>query len=70
MSNKEIIFYNDINDLTYKINKYKKDIKEARSIAKNGRETYLKKFNSTIVADFILSKTFDYKSKNKFIWDK
>jgi len=70
LSNKEIIFYNDINDLSYKINKYKKDIKEARSIAKNGRDTYLKKFNSTIVADFILSKTFDYKSKNKFVWQK
>jgi len=70
LSNKEIIFYKDINDLSYKINKYKKDIKEARSIAKNGRDTYLKNFNSTIVADFILSKTFDYKSKNKFIWEK
>jgi len=69
LSNKEIIFYNDINDLSYKINKYKKDKKEARSIAKNGRDTYLKNFNSTIVADFILSKTFDYKSKNKFIWE-
>ena len=70
LSNKEIIFYNDINDLSYKINKYKKDVKEARSIAKNGRDIYLKKFNSTIVADFILSKTFDYKSKNKFVWEK
>ena len=70
LSNKEIIFYNDINDLSYKINKYKKDVKEARSIAKKGRDTYLKKFNSTIVADFILSKTFDYKSKNKFVWQK
>ena len=70
LSNKEIIFYNDINDLSYKINKYKKDKKEARIIAKNGRDTYLKNFNSTIVADFILSKTFDYRSKNKFIWEK
>ena len=70
LSNKEIIFYNDINDLNYKINKYKKDKKEAKIIAKNGRDTYLKNFNSTIVADFILSKTFDYKSKNKFIWEK
>jgi len=70
LSNKEIIFYKNINDLSYKINKYKKDTKEARSIAKNGRDTYLKNFNSTIVADFILSKTFDYKSKNKFIWEK
>ena len=69
LSNKEIIFYNDINDLSYKINKYKKDKKEAKIIAKNGRDTYLKNFNSTIVADFILSKTFDYRSKNKFIWE-
>ena len=52
------------------LNKYKKDKKEARIIAKNGRDTYLKNFNSTIVADFILSKTFDYKSKNKFLWEK
>ena len=69
LSNKEIIFYNDIHDLSYKINKYKKDTKEAQKIAKNGRTTYLKNFNSTIVSDYILSKLFDYKSKNKFIWD-
>ena len=69
LSNNEIIFYNDINDLSDKINKYKRDTKEARKIAKNGRNTYLKNFNSTIVSDFILSKLFDYKSKNKFIWD-
>ena len=70
LSNKEIVFYKDINDLSYKINKYKKDYKDAKRIAKNGRNTYLKNFNSTIVADYILSKTFDYKSKNKFVWDK
>ena len=70
LSNKEIIFYNNIDDLSYKINKYKKDTKEAKKIAKNGRDTYLKNFNSTIVCDFILSKLFDYKSKNKFIWEK
>jgi glycosyltransferase involved in cell wall biosynthesis len=69
LSNKEIIFYNDIHDLSYKISKYKKDSKEAQKIAKNGRNTYLKNFNSTIVSDFILSKLFDYKSKNKFIWE-
>jgi len=66
----QLIFYDDINDLQYKLNKYKKDHKERRSIAKNGRDFYLKEFNSTIVADFILSKTFNYKSKNKFIWEK
>ena len=65
----QIVFYNNINDLSEKLNKYKKDKKEAKRIAKNGRDVYLKKFNSTMVSDFILSKVFDYRSKNKFIWE-
>jgi len=69
LSNKEIVFYKDIYDLSDKINKYKKDKNDAKKIAKNGRHTYLKNFNSTIIADFILSKTFDYKSNYKFIWE-
>jgi hypothetical protein len=32
LSNKEIIFYDDIYDLSYKINKYKKDKKDAVKI--------------------------------------
>ena len=69
-STDQIIFYNDINDLSYKLNKYKVDHKERKRIAKNGKNFYLKEFNSTLVADYILSKTLDYKSKNKFVWDK
>tara|TARA_B100000787_G_C16145581_1_gene274078 strand:+ start:116 stop:1048 length:933 start_codon:yes stop_codon:yes gene_type:complete len=69
-SNNQIVFYNNLNDLSYKINKYKKDSKERKRIARNGNKFYLKEFNSTKVADFILSKTMDYKSKNKFIWEK
>ena len=70
LSNDEIISYKDIDDLSYKINKYKKDIKDAKRIAKNGHDTYLKNFNSTIVSDYMLSKLFDYKSKYKFLWVK
>ena len=69
-STDQIVFYNNLNDLSYKINKYKKDSKERKRIARNGNEFYLKEFNSTKVADFILSKTMDYKSKHKFIWEK
>ena len=69
-SENQMIFYNDLDDLSYKLNKYKKDSKDMKRIAKNGKDFYLKEFNSTIVADFILSKTLDYKSKNKFIWEK
>jgi len=70
ITNDQAIFYKNIDDLSYKINKYKKDYKNRNRIAKNGKEFYLKKINSYLVADFILSKTFDYKSKNKFIWER
>ena len=70
LTHDQIIFYDNIDDLGYKLNKYKKDTKDAKRIAMNGRSVYLKKFNSTIVSDYILSKLFDYKSKNKFIWEK
>jgi len=69
-SKDQIIFYTDIDDLSYKLNKYKVDHKERKRIAKNGKNFYLKEFNSTLVADYILCKTLDYKSKNKFIWNK
>jgi spore maturation protein CgeB len=65
-----LIYYSNLDDLSYKINKYKKDKKQAKKIAKKGRDIYLKYFNSTIVSDYMLSKLFDYKSSNKFIWEK
>ena len=64
----QIIFYKNLDDLSYKLNKYKKDFKERNRIAKNGRDFYLKEFNSTLISDFILSKTLDYKTKRSFIW--
>ena len=63
------INYSNIDDLGYKLNKYKRDVKDRKKIAYNGKVFYLKYINSTIVADFILSKTFGFKSKNNFIWE-
>ena len=70
LTNNQIIYYDDINDLSYKLKKYKKDHKDRKRIAKNGRDIYQKRFNSTLVAEFILSKTLNYKSKKDFIWEK
>ena len=67
-SNKEIIFYQNLDDLTQKLNKYKIDKKEGKKIAKKGRDKYLKYFNSDIVSEYLISKTFDIKSKNDVIW--
>ena len=36
-----------------------KNNKKRLSIAKNGRKSYHKKFNSVLVADYIISKTFN-----------
>ncbi len=68
-SSKEIIFYNSINDLAEKINKYNTDDRSRIKIAKAGKKKYFKYFNSSIVAQFIIDKTFE-NSNNKFYWDK
>ncbi len=69
-SKKELVFYNNIDDLSEKMSKYKKDKKMGKKIAKNGKKKYLKFFNSDLVSEYILSKTFGYRSKKKIIWDK
>ena len=69
-SNKEMIFYKDIDDLSYKINKYKKDTKIGKKIARLGKKKYFKYFNSSIVSNFMICKTFDLKAEVKFLWDE
>ena len=62
----EIVTYKNLQDLIEKILKFKKNDKQRRLIAKNGKIKYLKIFNSTNVASYIISKTFDI--KNKSFW--
>ena len=69
-SNKQLILYKNIDDLTEKLNRYKKDQKLRKFIAKNGREYYFKYFNSTLVAKYIIDRTLDLKSSQKFKWEK
>ena len=67
-TNDEIIFYKNLSDLSYKLNKYKKDKKKGKQIARLGKIKYLKYFNSDIVSEYILSKSFDFKVKKQVIW--
>ena len=70
-NNDEIIFYNNIDGLSEKIQKFAKDDDLRRKIAKKGKEKYMKFFNSTVVADYIINNTFSIKyKKNKYLWDK
>ena len=66
----EMVFYENIDDLTYKINRYKKDHKIGKKIARLGRKKYFKYFNSTLVADYIINKTYQIKSKKSVIWER
>ena len=66
----EIIFYNDIDTLSEKIQKYAKDDFLRKKIAKKGKVKYMKYFNSTKVAEYIINNTFSIKyHKNKYLWD-
>ena len=69
LSDNEVVYYNNLNDLSYKLNKYKKDKKERVRIAKNGKKFYFKYLNSTLVSDYIIKKTFQINTKKKFIWN-
>ena len=66
-NNKEIVTYKNTSDLIEKILKYKKDDKLRKIIARNGKQKYFKIFNSTIVANYILSKTFNL--EKKYYWE-
>ena len=67
-SSKEDILDKDISDLIEKILKYKKDNKERKLIAKNGKLKYMKYLNSNLVSQFIIDQIFDFKSKYNYIW--
>ena len=66
----EMVFYKNVNDLSEKILRISKDEKLRKRIARNGKNKYMKYFNSDLVAQFILDKTLNLKSKNKFLWNK
>ncbi len=70
-TDKEMVFYKNVSDLAEKIIKISKDENLRKKIGKKGKEKYLKYFNSTEVAKYIITKTFEIKNKkNNFYWEK
>ena len=69
-SDDEIIFYNNVSNLSEKIQKFANDDYLRKKIAKKGKVKYMKFFNSTIVADYIINNTFEYSyKKNTYLWE-
>ena len=66
----EMVFYKNINDLSEKIIRLSNDDKLRKSIAKKGKEKYMKHFNSNLVAQYIINKTLNINPKEKYLWEK
>ena len=66
----EMVFYKNIDDLSEKIEKISENEKLRKSIGQKGKAKYMKYFNSTLVADFIIDKTYEINSKKKYLWHK
>jgi len=66
----EIVTYKNFKDLINKIKYYIKNDKKRKFIANNGKKKYLKEFSSEKISKYIILKTLNIKSKDKFIWDK
>ena len=64
----EMVFYKNVSDLSEKIEKISADEKLRKSIGRKGKIKYMKYFNSTLVADFIINKTFDINKNKKYLW--
>ena len=68
-SNKEVVFYKDIKDLSKKINFYKNSHNKRNKIAYTGMKKYHKYMNSKIVASYIINKTLNKNKNKKFFWE-
>ncbi len=66
-NNDEMIFYKNLEDLTEKIHKFKKDDKLRKKIAQRGNTKYHKYFNSDLVAKYIILKSMGLKTN--FYWE-
>ena len=63
-----MVFYKNVNDLSEKILKISRDEKLRKLIGKKGKKKYMKYFNSTLVADYIINKTLGRDSKKRYLW--
>ncbi len=69
-TDQEMVFYKNVSDLAEKIIKISKDEKLRKNIGKKGKQKYLKYFNSTEVAKYIINRTFkDNLKKSNFYWE-
>ena len=69
-ANDELVFYNNTEDLSEKMQKLSLDDRLRKKIAKKGWLKYHKYFNSQTVSDYMIKKIFNIDTKNKTLWEK
>ena len=69
-TDKEMVFYRNVDDLKEKIINIANNEKLRKSIGMLGKKKYFKYFNSTTIAEFIINKTYQNKSTKDYIWQK
>ena len=67
-NDREMVFYKNVSELSEKIQKISNDDKVRKAIGKRGKDKYMKYFNSNLVAQFIINKSFDINKKSKYLW--
>ena len=65
---KDVIYYDDHNDLSDYIKFYSKNNNDRSKIAFNGKEKYFKIFENTLVTKYMIEKILDYKISYKLSW--
>tara|TARA_Y100000590_G_scaffold464506_1_gene634129 strand:+ start:1167 stop:3272 length:2106 start_codon:yes stop_codon:yes gene_type:complete len=68
-TNDEMGFYENTDDLLNQLEKLNGNINKINKISKNGKRRYFSIFDNSIVAEYIISKIFNNKSKFKYVWD-
>ena len=68
LNKNEIVSYKNINDLNKKIIYFKKNKKKLKIIARNGYNKAHRIFNNKLISDFIVKKSFNFKTNSKIKW--
>ncbi len=68
MNKNSIVTYKNIYDLNKKIIYFKKNKKLQKKIASNGHKLSHKIFNNQLIAEYMVSRSMNYKINNKYIW--
>ncbi len=68
-SDKEVVFYSNLSDLSKKIKKYSENDSLRIKVSRAGYSKYHKHMNSNIVAEYMINKIFKHNTNKKYIWE-